>query len=735
MAFSTEGKKRLKLQKPEFTHSWPATWGWCFIAATAIIGFARYAIPLQDGDLWFHLAYARYFIENHTLIPDHTIFSWTPASNATLYCAWLSELVLFGFYKLGGLFVLFLIRYFALALLLLLFFRYAYTLDVFSNPVTLMISVLIVFMSHAGLFIKPELFSYIFFTVMVAIWWWIKSYYHSYPDANLDGIYYLFPLIMLVWANCHGGFLFGGIFLAAVLCGEYMNAWLSPERAIPKRARRHLLYSFLLCVIAVFVTPYGPDYPLYLIGSSFEKIVGDKGLDPYQRVLAYRSVLSETDSAFFSYLVLSLGIQIALATRSFLKAGVDWTVVTTNIVFFMIYAWLARATYFLAPVFGFSSIYLLSFAESMKIFREGKMKTAAFLLSLVFVLTLSGKELWKEKIAVRYARWMGFGISYASPVSEAEYLRKNVTEENIGCTYTTGAYFLWSLWPEKKVMIDARHFPYKEWYEEYQDFQTGRNLDGMISKYPCNVWVVDYYESNILKYFVKDPGWRVAFYGPSAVVFLRESPAHTSRKTEISPEIFEIRNFLFGSRIFFFAVSLKDYEIAHRVKEGMKKNFTWSNYSGQLDYFDDFLEAIEATERGEYHLAVSKLERWYRKDPSNVRQMLSRLYHSLSIENWNTGRETLALDYEQKAISINSNDPYALFNYGVISWYLEATGNRRPTQMNRFDAGNSWRFYLEKFLRLVDRRAASQQPVVKIAEDILKSRYNRRPPLIMPPES
>ena len=74
-----------------------------------------YAEPIKDGDLWFHMAYARYMIHNHTLIPDHTIYSWTPASGKEIYCAWLSEFVLYTLYQKGGLTLLFIFRYLCLA--------------------------------------------------------------------------------------------------------------------------------------------------------------------------------------------------------------------------------------------------------------------------------------------------------------------------------------------------------------------------------------------------------------------------------------------------------------------------------------------------------------------------------------------------------------------------------------------------------------------------------------------
>jgi hypothetical protein len=83
-----------------------------FLALVVLATIAlRYAEPINDGDIWFHLAYGRYFLENHTLIPDHSIFSWTPAANDTIYCAWIPEIFFYLLFKAGGLQVLYALRY------------------------------------------------------------------------------------------------------------------------------------------------------------------------------------------------------------------------------------------------------------------------------------------------------------------------------------------------------------------------------------------------------------------------------------------------------------------------------------------------------------------------------------------------------------------------------------------------------------------------------------------------
>ena len=56
----------------------------------------RFAEPVEDGDLFWHMAYGQQMLDRGTLVPDHTLYSWMPTSNHSIYCAWVSELLLLG---------------------------------------------------------------------------------------------------------------------------------------------------------------------------------------------------------------------------------------------------------------------------------------------------------------------------------------------------------------------------------------------------------------------------------------------------------------------------------------------------------------------------------------------------------------------------------------------------------------------------------------------------------------
>lgn len=64
------------------------------------------------------------------------------------------------------------------------------------------------------------------------------------------------PLLMLAWANSHGGFLIGFIVLAAFVIGAMLR---SPEFVDGRRAVRPLIVTLLVCLAASLVNPAGPE--------------------------------------------------------------------------------------------------------------------------------------------------------------------------------------------------------------------------------------------------------------------------------------------------------------------------------------------------------------------------------------------------------------------------------------------------------------------------------------------
>src|SRR5665213_3636122 len=71
------------------------------VICTLLTIFALGARPVTDPDFWWHLASGKYMVTNH-LIPRRDVFSLTARDHRWIMHEWLTELLFYGGWVLGG---------------------------------------------------------------------------------------------------------------------------------------------------------------------------------------------------------------------------------------------------------------------------------------------------------------------------------------------------------------------------------------------------------------------------------------------------------------------------------------------------------------------------------------------------------------------------------------------------------------------------------------------------------
>jgi hypothetical protein len=149
------------------------------LALAALVVAVRYAEPSQDNDIFWHMAYARQMLGRGTLAPDATIYSWTPAQNTSIYCAWLGELLLYGLWSVAGLGGLFAARYAVIVAVAALLWLHAKRRGAENLPFAAMVILFVTLASSAGTVIKPELWSLLLFNLLLFV------FFRARADARL----------------------------------------------------------------------------------------------------------------------------------------------------------------------------------------------------------------------------------------------------------------------------------------------------------------------------------------------------------------------------------------------------------------------------------------------------------------------------------------------------------------------------------------------------------------------
>jgi len=700
----------------------PPRWGvaWCLgLASVALLAFLVQGVqPVQDGDLWWQMAYGREMIEKGTLIPDHGAYSWTPAATETIYCAWLPEIALHLLHEIGGLPALFLFRYLCTGILILLVLALARRLNVLGHPMTWFVCVLGLFMSQYAVHLKPQIMSHLLMCVAVFAWFRIKG-----GSGARKRWCYALPLVMLVWVNSHGYFLFAIAFLGLLWFGEELNAFLSRGIALPASILRHLRVSVALSCCATLVNPYGPAYVIQVIRLMAE----GTPIDHMKYNRDYDSIFSaeQQGTLYDIYLYVAIGIVALLFAGMVRRKRYDFGILLANAAFMFLYIRFVRTTFLWAPVFAMTAVHLLDGAPRW--LRGGEKKVARVLgvLALCGCVFLTAQSAYRQAKYPRLGNWFGFGVSYYNPVAEAEFIDEHYRGCRLGNSYNLGGYLLWRLWPETKVFIDPRAFPFDHWFDEYRKIDTASDIESVLKKYPCDVWCTDLQFQRTTDWFFQSPDWIPVYYGPSAVVYVNRKLAPAGGSVRSAPGLDRIENLYTATLTLSFALRVKDLAGARSILSGLTNRFGKWWHKERVACARDFATGMIAYHRGEYAQAIEPLKSALRlKHIYDVHALLMS-YQFLAAEEWARRNDSRAAALLAEALAVAPDEPLLLYNHGVAAWYVSGRSG---------DGGRTaWSRSLGKFLQLAGRAPRLPRNMVDRARKILNGDYQDRPALVTPP--
>jgi len=669
----------------------------------------RFAEPIADGDYFFHLAYGKYFLENKTIIPDHSIYSWIPVNKSEIYCAWTGEILFYLLHRLTGLTGIFVIRYLCVLATVILILLYAIKLKRHKNPLIWLYIVIFILSSYSGTYHKPELFSFLFINLLVFLYFTLKLSINSGKENYR--ILYLFPIIMLVWVNTHGVFLFAMIFLFLSLLGEVINYYFFSENLMaessgkkteenkneiePKDKHKsslllkHLAINFLLSGICLFITPYSYHYILNLLTDIFTK---KRALDQAFN-MAYVSPLKDTSSPNHTIEIFVFMCAVLLFTLIYSavkEKKVDFSIILTNVFFCYLFTKFGRTTYLWPPVCIYSILYLQKdylWPEKIKKLRI-VFQTAVILYFLFF--SLRGiYECYNQPFLYR---WPGFGICYQNPVAETEFLKKYKPGITLFNDYDTGAYLMWELYPEYKVSLDARAFPYIGFYPDYARFIYGIEFDTFIEKYPFDVAMIGLRYQQCVLNFLASPSWKPVFYGPTAVIFVKKDLELPEEVENFMPDRFkDLKSIDKLVEVYAFLNMRKDYETASELLDTGRNNFSSPRQKKLLEGLGVYREATVAWQvDNDYEKAIFLYEKCKDRGVFVNDAILTRLYRWKSLVMASRGRYKEALVYEKAIGADNPYDTSAVYNAGTLLLLLKLQGEK--TELD-------FRPFFEEFLR------------------------------------
>lgn len=415
-----------------------------FVALFAIV--AARSQP-ADTDTFWHLKSGELMWQTGRVLRADP-FSHTVEGQAWIDHGWLVQVALWPIYRAAGLPGLALLLAALVTLAFVLVYRQGASRP--GDVVAAFVTLLAALASSVAWSVRPQIVTFLLAAVIAYL---LAAYKRTGRARRLWPI----PLLVLLWVNCHGGFVVAFILMACYLAGEIMNGLTrSKEQRQPGRPG-----PIALAMAA--------SLPMVLLNPNTVRLV------PY----AYQTVnigplqtfIQEWAAPDFHLLQLQPFIWLlllALAALALARRQGDWTdlaligvfgymglLAVRNVALFALVAAPVVARYATAALDELALSPRLSWLSTLTRPLPRRPSRAISLLNLgllVVALAAGGALVGLRLVQMDEPDGWGPGL----PVQAAEYLQTHDLPGKMFNTYNWGGYFVWTLYPQQPVFVDGR---------------------------------------------------------------------------------------------------------------------------------------------------------------------------------------------------------------------------------------------------------------------------------------
>jgi hypothetical protein len=466
----------------------------------AIADIQRWA----DPDLWGHVAFGRAMLATFHLTL-HDPYSYSAPGHLWLNHEWLSELLMGAIYNALGVVGLKLMKFSCSAAVILFLTRALAETD---SPITPQLMILLAASVAIApqMQFRPQIITFAMMSGLMAI----LTRYTYRGKAPLSAAL----LILLFWANLHGGFIVG---LGAL--GTFSAVRLTKDIFAGRGARPGMILLAITAASAIvtMVTPYG-------IGTWHA--VGQAIANPHTR-----EVISDWQPLTRSFVATwredrAGVIPIVAATAMFASLAVTWVLnprrgdlaIVAVAVVMIVAALVAMRNLPLAVI---ATVIALT-QHSSSFFRrtqpEGASRINQILIATIGAILLISTGLLSSKLRGGDPR----------PVGAMAFMRFNHLSGNVMSDFGWGEYVIWHMAPASKVFIDGRYdtvYP-PGVIDDYLGFQFGEpGAKGFLRKYPHDFILLQPGDEAPLASMASAREWTQLYRDGSCILFVRRDSA------------------------------------------------------------------------------------------------------------------------------------------------------------------------------------------------------------------
>ncbi len=487
----------------------------CVVMAFGVVALSGVMTmtPIANYDIWWHLK-AGELISAQRHIPVADPFSFTREGERWVTHEWLTELIFYRVWRVWGDNGLIAVK--ALLICAVLFVLYlAGRRRTGVKFIILAVVPLFLLLARHRFFVRPHLFSFLFFSLEYMI-------LDCVSDGKISKKYLWFlPLLFVFWVNIHGGFVYGivlfGMYTVCHAVSEYRRTFSFP----PKSGM--FAGVFLATLVACLANPNGIDVFTYGFTIYKEGYVAtnNEWFSPFAPEMRAHTMV-------YVYVAYTFSVLIAcIACYRYLNL----TDVVTLLLFFSLSVKSQRNI----PYFAMVSIPLLilfldRFGRLLKKYLSGDCLILAgkwIVIALVWVgviqIAHSGYPVaLKDKGAVK----PGLGINTAVlPVVAVSFLMRHGIYGNCFNSYHFGGYLLFRGYPDIRVFIDGRADVYgKHLYADYRkSLVIPSYFEQFEKQYSFDIAFLSLEESDapLHRHLWNDPSWNLIYFDDMALIYVK----------------------------------------------------------------------------------------------------------------------------------------------------------------------------------------------------------------------
>jgi hypothetical protein len=470
--------------------------------------FALSRKGITDPDIWWHLHNAQFLVEHHTFMRADT-YSFTVPGHPWINHEWLAELPFYLGWRALGLGGIHAVMFVTLALIFLgiLYLSYCESGHYKSS---ILATSFVVFLGCVSFGPRTILFGYAYLVVLLIV----LQKFRSRGNAPLWSL----PPLFCLWANTHGSWSIGMIFLSIFIAGGliecdyrfiYSECWTSAQR-------KKLFLTWIVSVAALFVNPYGARLVFYPLDLAFRQRLN------IEHVAEWVSVnFHDMRGKLVIVLLVVLLVSALVKPRR-------WTVGELGITLFALYSGLTYIRFLFLVAIVIAPVLAKTFTFVPRYRRE--MDTPITNACVIAMIVVTWIYFWpKEK---QLETW----IAEQYPQQAVSYLQANAPQGAVLNFYLWGGYLNWSD-PDLKVFVDSRVdiFEYAGVLKDYLDLLALKDPASVLDKYQIQ-YVLFPPEEPLTYVLEHDRGWTVTRRDQVSVLLQRNETNATAASKQRNSE-------------------------------------------------------------------------------------------------------------------------------------------------------------------------------------------------------